>query len=73
MIINHDCCCSSSIRRSGSRSEVEAVAAVVALLLCQNLLVWEISHTITWTQIITDNIIYKEIMPAKLYYVFIHA
>jgi len=73
MIINYDCCCSSSFRRSGSRSEVEAVAAVVALLLCQNLLVWEISRTITWTHIITDNIIYKEVMTAKLYYVFIHA
>ena len=52
--------------------ETEAVAAAVALLLCQNLLVWEISHTNMWTQIITDNIIYKEIMPVKLFYVFIH-
>ena len=32
----------------------------------------DIPYTITRTQIITDNIIYKEMMPAKLYYVFMH-
>ena len=49
-----------SRERSGSSRRV--VVVVETLLPCQNLLVREISLTDVETQIIVDNIIYKEIL-----------
>ena len=46
-------------------SRIVIVVVVETLLPCQNLLVREISHTNVGTQIIIDNIIYKEILSTK--------